>query len=554
MAFADANIRTEVYDYSPDQVLSQGAIYIINDGPDPLVGNWTLGFDSNFEIKIVNGATTEPWGDAFLEPNSNIDSRYEFKSKSEEDYYLGFNPDIPPLGRKEINFNADRDVEGEPFEISNVFFNDKPLEGDDGTVPPPTPINKDNLILGIYYPSWGMYEREFPVKKIPAENLTHIFYGFAKICPHPKDLYENPDWVDPNKPMNSACFNGAEEGEVDIFDWNDTQNFEELKKLKQRNPDLANILSIGGWSLSRPFSDAALTPESRKKFIDSAIQLMEKGHFDGLDIDWEYPTGGGLKECNSPDDPDYECNIYRPQDKQNYTLLLQELRAALDNKGDYLLSIAAPAGDDKMEGLELDTIHQYVDFINLMTYDYYGAFDLDATAHQAGLYNNPENPYDNAETYNIDSTVQQYLAVGVPASKLFLGLPLYGRAWSGVGSGPNSDGLFQPATGAAPGSWEPGVYDYKHLHEGAKNGVPIDISADPAEYYFDVEARVPYLYNPYTGIFSTYEDVPSIQEKVDYAQEQGLGGVFFWEITSDLPINHDDSLVHKAYELLLESR
>ncbi|NER07506.1 MAG: glycoside hydrolase family 18 protein, partial [Okeania sp. SIO3C4] len=141
-----------------------------------------------------------------------------------------------------------------------------------------------------------------------------------------------------------------------------------------------------------------------------------------------------------------------------------------------------------------------------------------------------------------------YLDAGVPAEKLNLGLPMYGRAWAGVELGDNDDALFQLGSQPAPGSWEPGIYDYKHLHDGKKNGTDIEIEYTPDQYHWDEEARVPYLYNPDSKIFSSYEDTRSIEEKVDYAKDQGLGGVFFWEISGDLPIEDEDSLLKKAYE------
>ncbi|NES64780.1 MAG: glycoside hydrolase family 18 protein, partial [Okeania sp. SIO2D1] len=463
--------------------------------------------------------------------NENTHCEYEFKSKSEEEGDIGFNPNILPRASKKIYFNAVRDVQGEPLEISNVFFNDQPVDkGDNGAHLLP---NDQNLI-GVYYPEWSY----FPVENIPAEKVTHIFYAFAKICPYPKDLY----W-------NSPCSDGVEIGDVDVFMNTALHKFEDLRELKERNPDLVNVLSIGGWSLSRPFSNAAATPKSRERFITSAVDLMKTNGFDGLDIDWEFPVANGLPECQMPSDINNDgCNIYRPEDKENYTLLLQGLRTALDEQGNldgkhYVLSIAGPAGYSEMENLELDRIYQYLDFINLMTYDYHGSWD-DITNHQAALHHNPSNPYQNDD---IEATVVGYLAAGVPADKINLGVPMYDRGWTGVEPGPDNDGLFQSANGST------NIYGYKNLYDGVDDhGNPIDIADEPGQYNWDDSAGVPYLYNPDSQIFSTYEDVNSIQKKVDYIKDNGLNGMFFWEITTDLPIDHPDSLLNKAYEGLSE--
>ena len=393
--------------------------------------------------------------------------------------------------------------------------------------PTPTPNPEGNPnkspIVGAYYPEWGIYGRNFEVADMPVDKLTHIFYGFAKVTP---------------------------DGTVDVFDkyaaierrvdgdWNTPKpyagNYEELNKLKAINPNLSNMISIGGWTLSSEFSDVALTAASREKFATSAVNFMTQYGFDGIDIDWEYPVGGGLAS-----------NTYRPEDKHNYTLLLQELdrqiqlQEAKDGR-DYQLSIAAPAGDDKMVNFEFKEIAKYTDFINVMTYDYHGAWDS-TTNHQAALYGQ------SGDAYTIDQTIQGYLNTGVSADELVLGAPLYGRAWKGVGPGSNPalPGLYQPASGAAQGTWEAGNYDYKDLYN--------KVLTDPNyKEYWDPQAKVPYIYNEKAGIFSTYENTRSLGHKLDYLKSQGLRGMFFWEASGDLPSNDPNSLIHKAASELLD--
>ncbi len=167
-----------------------------------------------------------------------------------------------------------------------------------------------------------------------------------------------------------------------------------------------------------------------------------------MDIDWEYPVCCGL--------PD---NHYRPEDKENYTLLLTELREQLDAAGEedereYLLTIASPAGYDKMENMELGPISEQLDWINIMCYDFRGSWDTSLTGHHAALYPNPSDPADPdiATRYNGEYAIQHHLDQGVPAHKIVVGVPFYGRAWGGV---PNVDsGPFQPATHVPPGTWD----------------------------------------------------------------------------------------------------
>lgn len=295
------------------------------------------------------------------------------------------------------------------------------------------------------------------------------------------------------------------------------------------------MISIGGWTLSGSFSDVALTEASREKFAVSAVEFMVEYGFDGLDIDWEYPVGGGL-----------ESNVYRPEDKQNYTLLLGELREQLDiqesiDGNDYQLTIASPAGFDKIANYDLAGMSEYLDFFNVMTYDYHGSWEKE-TNHQAALYSNPDDPSEYAQTYTVSSTVQQYLDSGVAAEDIVLGAPLYGRSWTGVGD--VNDGLYQAATGAGPGTWENGVLDYHDLYAKVN-----DPNSGYVRYWDDA-AKVPYVYNDSLGVFSTYEDTQSLGMKLDYLKEQGLGGMFFWEASADLDSSHSDSLIGLAADQL----
>ncbi|WP_324281462.1 glycosyl hydrolase family 18 protein [Cyanobacterium aponinum UTEX 3221] len=421
----------------------------------------------------------------------------------------------------------------ETFQLELFNVNNASITDSQGVV---TILNDDlnnnnennDYIVGAYYPEWAIYDRNFQVEDIPGDKLTHIFYAFAKI---------------------------DNDGEVDIFDpWAATQttfggkytweqsssgeagNFAELQALKVEYPHLKNMISIGGWTLSGLFSDVALTPESREKFATSAVEFMIKYGFDGIDIDWEYPVSGGL-----------DSNIYRPEDKQNYTLLLQELRQQLDWQSTidgkkYELSIASPAGEDKIVNYDLAQMSEYLDFFNVMTYDYHGAWE-NQTNHQSALYSNPNDPSSLKEIYNIDYTIQQYLNAGVNPKDIVLGAPIYGRSWTGV---PNyNDGLFQNATNAGPGTWENGVFDYKDLYN------KVNDSSSGYQRFWDDTAKVAYVYNSSLGVFSTYEDKQSLHAKLDYLKEKELGGIFFWEASADLESNHPDSLINIASTQLI---
>ncbi|MDH6062859.1 glycosyl hydrolase family 18 protein, partial [Umezakia ovalisporum] len=379
-------------------------------------------------------------------------------------------------------------------------------------------IKEYNTIVGGYFPEWATYGRDFQVEDIPGDKLTHVFYAFTKIDENGEVAIYDP-WA-----AIQHTFNGKytrEESDQGL-----AGNFAELQALKQEYPHLKTMMSIGGWSLSGPFSDTALTEASREKFAASAVDLMVQYGFDGLDIDWEYPVSGGL-----------EGNINRPEDKQNYTLLLEEIREELDEQEaidnqDYQLTIASPASLSTTNNFELGEISEHIDFFTLMAYDYHGAWE-NTTNHNAPLYAVPGQQ-------SIDSTIDAYLDAGVRADQIVLGVPAYGRAWSGVLS--TNNGLFQSSGGAASGTWEAGSYDYKDLYN--------KLQEQPSVYtrYWDDLAKIPYIYSTTDqgGMFSSYEDRESIGIKTDYIREKGLGGIFFWDLSGDLPGDNNDSLVSIA--------
>lgn len=211
---------------------------------------------------------------------------------------------------------------------------------------------------------------------------------------------------------------------------------------------------------------------------------------------------------------------------QNYTLLMAEFRRQLDEleaQADqhYLLTIAAPASPDTYANVELAGISRHLDWLNLMAYDFHGSWDKVTNCHSA-LYATAADP--GPDSLNVHAAVQGYLAAGVPADKIMLGLPFYGRGWAGV---PDVDhGLYQPSTHLPKGTWDKGFFDYKDL---AKNRV------HQSGYlrYWHEEAQVPWLYSPSAETFIIYDDPESLGLKADYARELGLGGVMFWELSAD---------------------
>ncbi|QLH37553.1 MAG: glycoside hydrolase family 18 protein [Parachlamydiaceae bacterium] len=311
-----------------------------------------------------------------------------------------------------------------------------------------------------------------------------------------------------------------------------------MQILKKKYPHLKTLIAIGGWTLSDRFTDIALTPESRLKFARSVVQFMHQYGFDGIDIDWEYPCGGGLAKG-------------RPEDKQNLTFMVEEIRTQLNELEKktgqkYFLTLASPAGD-QLNHYELGEVAKFIDWYNVMAYDFHGAWEKTAN-HQAPLYQNTSDPYPLADRYNVAYAVQSYLNAGVPSTKIVLGLPLYSRAWSGVET--HGNGLFQISSNAASGTWENGILDYADLYQR--------IQAEPNKYilFWDDEAKVSWVFNPYVenGAFYTYEDLKTLQEKLNFIKEKQLRGAMFWEISGDIrDASHPHSLIQAAYRGLKEN-
>lgn len=350
-------------------------------------------------------------------------------------------------------------------------------------LPPPTPTptsipTPTEKVVG-YYAAWTAYSSYTP-DKIDASKLTHINYAFANIGSDLKIALGYPD-IDP-------------------------ANFSKLNALKQNYPSLKTLISIGGWTWSGKFSDVALTEESRAVFADSCVDFILKYGFDGIDIDWEYPVGGGLST-----------NIKRLEDKQNFTLLLKKIReklstqSSIDGKS-YLLTFAGACGSWYLNNTELGIIQQYVDYANIMTYDIHGTWDT-YTDFNAPLYNSTiTSPQ---YKWSVDSGVNAWLKTGFPAEKIVLGVPFYGNIYNSVRN--YNNGLYQTFTGGASISYASIVTKYLNTLGFVR--------------YFSTESMVPWLFNGST--FISYEDEISIDYKAQYIKAKGLAGAMIWELSQD---------------------
>ncbi|KAI8149984.1 glycosyl hydrolases family 18-domain-containing protein [Fennellomyces sp. T-0311] len=361
--------------------------------------------------------------------------------------------------------------------------------------PAPPSLAREPIIAG-YFVNWGIYDRNYNVIDIEAEKLSHVLYAFANLLDD-GTIILGDDWADKDKhfPAKQAV-NGKSD------DWNELGhnlygNLKQLYLLKQKNRHLKVSLSIGGWSWSGNFSTVAADVQKRSQFTATVASYIYDLGLDGVDIDWEMPK----------DDTE----------AVSYVTLLQDLRGVLGP--DYLISVAVPCGPSDYEKLHLSEMAAEVDLFYLMAYDFAGAWDP-VTGHQASLYGGELN--DNR-------AVEYYIQNGVPAKKIVLGIPAYGRAFS------KTDGKVGASFDGVPsGTWEAGSYDYKELPRPG------------ATEYFDEKQVASYSYDPEGREFVTYDNPAVVKAKCDYALEKGLAGVMFWELSADAK-TPDRSLVHAAY-------
>jgi chitinase len=336
----------------------------------------------------------------------------------------------------------------------------------------------------------------------PTERPQIIAYIF------PREAVIQPGEVAATKLTRiNYAFANIQDGRIVAVSPADAPNFATLVALKQQNPSLQVLVSVGGWLWSGNFSDMALTRASRARFIDSVAAFVRQYKLDGLDIDWEFPGQIGAG------------NRFRPEDKENYTLLLLELRRRFDReqrvlKRPLLLSVAAGAGDDFLEHTQMARVAREVDTVNLMAYDFYEPDSDKITGNHAPLYHDPADPKEGSA----DESVRDYERAGVPARKIVLGVPFYGHVWGNVG--PANHGLFQPGS--------PVPHAFAHYQDIASTLLQQGFTR-----YWDASASVPYLYNEQTKQFVSYEDPVSLAVKCAYVRRNDLGGVMFWEYTAD---------------------
>lgn len=404
------------------------------------------------------------------------------------------------------------------------------------TTPTSNPVRPIDTALqfGAYFIEWGVYSRDYVPADIPANQLNTIYYAFIS----PDDLdndglfecvfYDSQAALD--EPI-SRLVPGTDEPASENLGM-----INQLAVLKRTHPNLRVMMSVGGAGDSDNFPRIASNEGQRKHFAKSCIDLMGASHFDGIDIDWEFPEAA---------------------DRDDFTDLLQTFRDELDRFGadtgaQYPLSIAAPIYEDYLDAIDIPNIAPIVSWANLMAYDFYGGWES-STGHGAPLCPTAQDPH--GPNYNGSAGVRLWIDGGMPPSKINLGLPYYGTGFQHLqsrGLDKNLPGKFADITPEdyVYGTWDKtesvspaSSFDYWDIAErfaGAfvPSTEPLDALNNYTRYWDD-EQGMPFLSTPDAfrqsgdGLWLTYDDPQSLARKVQYARTQGLGGVFVWELSQE---------------------
>ncbi len=411
-----------------------------------------------------------------------------------------------------------------------------------------------------YYRQWAQYGRNFTPSDIPFEYLTHIQYAFAR----------------PEKDASITLVGNDSHGQYAFWDKNNDWGGIEggtFADLAEQQDDTNFVLSIGGWGDSEYFSNAALNQENREKFAEECVKWINRGNLDGIDLDWEYPHGGGCTSESNVCDMD---NISRDGDIERFTKLCETVRERLDeaaaNDPDrdepYELTAAVNTAPSKMEPYDHERLSEALDFILVMTFDTAGIWS-EHTRHHAPLKENPDDPFEDSDKWNASYALSWFEQQGWDPEQLHMAVPFYGRSWTGIkdpdGSGNGmDDGLFQKYKGedkdaSGEGSYPPdtelgGIWEgFDLLGSGRGGSNTLDLDSGDWETTIDEEAVTAWSYSESAargeGLMISHDTEESMQMKAEWLRDSPYGGTMLWAISGD---TKDFTLLSTLWDTLNE--
>ncbi|XP_043594466.1 probable chitinase 10 isoform X2 [Bombus pyrosoma] len=341
-----------------------------------------------------------------------------------------------------------------------------------------------------YFTNWAWYRRgvgRYLPEHIDHTLCTHIVYGFAVLDYSDLIIKAHDSWAD-----------------------YDNHFYERVVAYKKRG--LKVSLALGGWndSAGDKYSRLVNNPTARKRFIEQAIQFLEKYDFDGLDLDWEYPV------CWQVD-----CNKGPSSDKQGFADLLKELSNELRPRGLLLSSAVSPSKQVIDKGYDVPALAKYLDWIAVMTYDFHGQWDK-KTGHVAPLYYHPDDDY---YYFNANYSINYWIAKGAPRRNIVMGMPLYGQSFS-INDRNAGTGLNVPASAGQAGEFTraAGFLSYYEICDRIRNRGWNVVQ--------DSEHRMgPYAYKGTQWV--SFDDADMIRRKAEYVRDMGLGGGMVWALDLD---------------------
>ncbi|OQV18436.1 Acidic mammalian chitinase [Hypsibius exemplaris] len=333
---------------------------------------------------------------------------------------------------------------------------------------------------GCYYTNWAQYRSGMASHK--PENID------PTLC----------TWI-------AVAFAKIDQNELTPLEWNDEGTFTKLVNLKTVNPKLKILLSIGGWTLTKPLVEMSSTAAGRATFVASSIKNLRKWALDGLDVDWEFPHAA---------------------DKAIFSTLLMELRDAFEKEaketGKPRLLLGAAVHLISDGGFDGASMNRTLDIVNVMVYDLEGPWDVASVGHQAPLF---KGPFSQESPLNVEFIMREWVAAGISKAKLLLGLPLYGRGWL-LTDGAASHGLNASATGPITMSAYTGEAGSWPFYEICDR-----IVKDKATVIYDENIQASYAFT--NSWWIGYDDVRTITTKTKWMLDNGFGGVYVWDLAQD---------------------